>query len=87
MKITITIDTDRVDSLSTEQCSLIKDELALIADRCARPNFYAELVKRLGKEYGSPLKGEVGFPNYDVLIRHTIETGNTYYETLPEIPA
>lgn len=78
MKIIITIDTDQVDSLSSEQYSVIKDELALIADRCARPNFYADLFERLGLEYGSPLKGEVEFPQHNLLIRHTVETGNTY---------
>lgn len=87
MKITITIDTDQFDSLSFEQREIIRDELTRITDRFWRPEFYAERIKQLGQEYGSPLKGEVGFPHHDVLIRHTIETGNTYYETLPEMPA
>lgn len=87
MKITITIDTDQVDSLSFEQREIIRDELTRITDRFWRPEFYAERIRQIGQEYGSPLKGEVEFPHYDVLIRHTIETGDTYHETLPEMSA
>jgi hypothetical protein len=76
MKITITIDTNEISHLNANQAHIIKEELARITERFSDSNFYSRIRESVGLKSEEPLVGQVGFTQYDVLIKHTVEAGD-----------